>query len=120
MGSAICYAMTFLDLKAGAPYFAVTIANSGAMAEDYPPNKPFLSGEATEKPFADTHWILYCSEHDEEQKNACARIEKGADEIERLGGAIELFIRDPQGPHGGFMHPSNLKRAMDLAATFVD
>ncbi len=120
MGSAISYAMTFLDQQADKLYFAVTISNSGSMADDYPPNRPFLSGEAGEKPFLETHWILYCSEHDEEQKNACNRMEWGAQQIEKLAGVVELFIRDPRGPHGGFMRPENLKRAMDLAATFVD
>ncbi len=119
MGSAISYAMTFLDRQAGQPYFAVTISNSGSMAEDYPPNRAFLSGESGESPFSDTHWILYCAEHDQEQKHACSRMAWGAQQIERLGGTIELFIRDPQGPHGGLMQPSNLKRAMDRAATFI-
>ena len=40
--------------------------------------------------------------------------------IVRNCGAVELFIRDPQGSHGGFMRQPNLKRAMDLAATFVE
>lgn len=118
-GSAISYAMTFLDRQNTAPYVAVTISNSGSMTDDYPPNRAFLSGDAGEQPFAHTHWILYCAERDQEQQNACDRMAWGAQQIQRLGGAVELFIRDPQGPHGGFMRQPNLKQAMDLAATFI-
>ena len=119
MGSAISYAVTFLDRQAPAPYFAVTIANSGSMAEDYLPNRPFLSGEAGAQPFAHTHWILYCSEHDQEQRQACERMAWGAEQLERLGGAVDLFIRDPQGPHGGFMSPANLDRSLDQAVSVI-
>jgi len=119
MGSANCYAMTYLDRQAARPYFAVTIANSGALADDFPPNRPFLSGEGGARPFAGTHWIFYCSERDEEQRDACNRIARGADRIKQLGGDIALFIRDPQGPHGGFKSNADFPRAMDLAATFV-
>lgn len=89
------------------------------MADDYPPNRRFLGGDAGAHLFSETHWIPYCSEPDEEQHEACRRMAWGAQQIERLGGSVDLFIRDPRGPHGGLMQLAIRKQALDLAETFV-
>ncbi|HTL48043.1 MAG TPA: hypothetical protein VL688_08305 [Verrucomicrobiae bacterium] len=114
MGSANSYAVTYFDRQSPQPYFAVTISNSGPMEADFPPNKLFLES-AVEKPFAGTHWILYCSELDKEQQNCCDRMDATQKKLAELGGKIESFMRDPGHSHGGFMHSKYVNEALDLA-----
>lgn len=112
MGSANSYAVTFNDRRNRTPYFAATISNSGPLEEDFPPNRAFLSEE---RPFAGTHWILYCSLRDQELKDACPDMRRTEETLKKLGGAVDLFIQDPDKPHGGFMQAPNLDRGLDAA-----
>ncbi len=118
MGSANSYAVTYFDVMNPKPYFAVTIANAGPYESDFPPNRLFLE-KKEQKPFSGTHWIYYCSELDEEQKNCCTRMRAGADVIESLGGKTESFMRDPGHSHGGFMHSDYVTQALDLAEKHI-
>ena len=40
-------------------------------------------------------------------------------ELEARGAKVEKFIKDPAGPHGGFMNPQYLEPSLDLAEQFV-
>lgn len=118
-GSANSYAVTFQDRKQKTPYFALTIANSGALEPDYPPNKVFLQGEYGAKPFAGSRWILYCSENDEEHPDSCAKTDATKSLLEAHGGKVDELIRDSAGGHGGFMNPRVLDPALDAADRIV-
>ena len=119
MGGANSYAVTYLDRLQNPPYFAVTISNAGAMEPDFPPNRPFLEQPEGSKPFAGVHWILFCAERDEQHPESCDHMEKGKTELEVRGATIDLFTRDPESGHGGFMKPSNHGPALDLADQLV-
>ncbi len=118
-GSANSYAVTYLDTLEDEPYFAVTIANAGAMEEGYPPNREFLEFTRDTQPFFGTHWILYCSENDEQRPGSCGQMQWTQSTLEDLGGHVEKFFRDPEGPHGGFMHPLYLDEALDVSDRLV-
>lgn len=120
MGSASSYAVTFIDRRQPEPYFALTISNAGEMAEDFPPNRGFLDKRDGPMPFAGAHWILYCGEKDEQRKESCEKMQWTKDQLEERGATVDLFIRDPEGGHGGFMNPKVLEPALDLADRIVE
>lgn len=119
MGGANSFAVAFLDHQQSSPYFAVTIANAGAMEADFPPNDPILNGPDGATPLTDTHWILYCSLHDEARPQACGKMTWTDEQLKRLGGSVELFLKDAKGGHGGFMQPAMHNQALDLAEQLV-
>lgn len=119
MGSANSYAITYLDRRQEIPYFAVTISNAGEMESDFPPNRGFLDKRDGPTPFAGARWILYCGERDQERPNSCEKMEWTKEQLEERGAAVDKFIRDPSGAHGGFMKPENCGQALDLADRII-
>lgn len=113
MGSANSYAVTFIDRRQTEPYFAVTISNAGQLEDDYPPNRGFLSGPQSDRPFAGARWILYCGEKD--PQHGCGPMKETREKLESLGAVIDAFIDDPQGDHGGFMRRKHAGYALDLS-----
>ena len=119
MGGANSYAVAYFDKLQTTPYFAVIISNAGAMEADFPPNRPLLEQIGKSTPLAGAHWILYCSENDEQREKACEKMQWTYEQLKTLGATVEQFTRDPVGPHGGFMVPNISGPALDLAQKIV-
>lgn len=101
-GSANTYALTALD-RANDRLFGLTIANSGGMAKDYPPNSAILSGAFGSKPFQGSHWVMYCGEKDANpDRDGVAAMRAARSTVTDKGGTVDLLIEDPAGDHGGF------------------
>lgn len=113
-GSTQTYGLTALDRKRPEPYFAVSMANAGGAAKDYPMNRRMESGEWGEKPLLGSVWILYCGMQDPNpDRDGCPAMERTKAWISGLGGQVPLLIEDPNADHGGFHHnPSAVKRAL--------
>lgn len=114
-GSANSYAVTALD-RQGSRFFGLTLANSGGMMKDYPPNTEIFNGRFGAAPFRDTHWVMYCGEKDPNpSRDGCAAMQAARDSVTGLGGIVDLFIDDPTGDHGGFhQNPANVEQALDV------
>jgi hypothetical protein len=118
-GSAVIYAMTALD-RANDKYFKLTIANAGGAIQDYPPNVDINTGKFGASPFSGTHWLLFCAGRDPNPGSTCSEMRRTRDWLTQLGGAIDLFIDDPNADHGGFHRtPAHVNAALDLFAQLL-
>ncbi len=115
MGSANSYGVSLFDRLSGASYFAVNIANAGAMESDFPLYRRMFNGEFGEKPLQDMRWLLYCSLHDQEHAHACEEMAQTKEWLTGFGASVDWFYQDPVGNHGGFMAPKVHNEALDLA-----
>lgn len=118
-GGANVYPVTARDHSSGNDYFAVTIANAGAMEANYPPVREMFEGRYGKKPLAGTKWLLYCSLNDEQRERACEKMAQTKQWLEDFGAEVPLFIQDSVGQHGGFMAPSMHNQFLDLAEEIV-
>lgn len=119
MGGVNSYAVAYLDRREETPYFGVVISNSGSMEADFKPNRPFLDKIDGPKPFAGAHWILYCSEHDQEHSDACEKMDWTKEVLEERGAVVDRYTRDPIGDHGGFMKNNHAESALALAESII-
>jgi len=123
MGGARSYGVSLYDKTCGNNYFGVNIANSGPWENDYPIYAQILSGAYGDKPFENTHWILFCGATDineysktPELANVCDGMKATQSTLTQFGATVDLFIKDPQGDHGSFMiNTDNVNEGMDEA-----
>jgi hypothetical protein len=115
MGSANSYAVTYIDRRQARPYFALTIANSGALEEDFAPNGLLLSKHEPSHPLAGSRWILYCGELDDVQRDACKKMGRTREQLEERGAVVHRFIREKFGTHEGMMGEGVLEPTLELA-----
>ena len=113
-GSANSYGVTLFD-NLSHQYFALTIANSGHAGMDFPLYAEINGGKYGEDVFAGTRWIFYCGELDTSGDDNCEIIEESKNWVESLGGEVLLFMRDPNGDHGGMtINKENLENVLQL------
>lgn len=112
-GSANIYSLVGLDQQTGNRYFGLTIANAGKMQADFFENRPFIGPNASV--FKGTRWILFCGKQDPHpERDGCAGMTETETWLKNQGAAIELFIQDENGDHGGFhRNPANMRKALD-------
>jgi hypothetical protein len=115
-GSANVYALTALDQQTGHHFFQLTVANAGAAAEDFPPNRDITKGVFGQAVFLGTHWVLFCGGYDEHpDRDGCPAMRRTQAWLARLGGMVEDLIEDDAAGHGGFhQHQANVTRALDV------
>jgi hypothetical protein len=70
-------------------------------------------------PLRGSRWILYCALKDEQRPNSCTQMDWTKATLERLGGQVELYVKDAEGGHGGFMRPAMHEQALDTAELAV-
>jgi hypothetical protein len=103
-GAETAFAVQALDRHAGGRFFAATIVNSGAMAEDLPANRKVAQGQFGLGPFDDTHWMFFCGGKDAEPERAgCATMRGAFNATKRFGGKNDLFIEDPAANRAAFL-----------------
>ncbi len=103
-GAEMAFALQAYDRHAGGRFFAATIANSGAMAEDVQANRKIAQGQFGLGPFDDTHWMFFCGGKDSEPERAGCPTMRGAfNAVKRFGGKNDLFIEDPAGNRASFL-----------------
>jgi len=114
-GSANVYALTALDQGSGNRFFKLTIANAGGAAPDFPFNVAISNGSYGQGAFAGTHWVLFCSEQDENPKrDGCPAMRNTRQWLESFGGQVDLFLEEFKQGHGGFhQNPRNVNLALD-------
>lgn len=103
-GAETAFAVQALDRHSGGRFFAATIVNSGAMAEDLPANRRVAQGQFGLGPFDDTRWMFFCGGRDAEPERAgCATMRGAFNAVKRFGGKNELFVEDPAGNRASFL-----------------
>lgn len=110
MGSANSYALAGLDRDTGNNFFGLCIANAGSAESDYPPTAGVRS-------LAGTHWVLYAGVKDWQnpEKSGPEAMSRTANWLKSKGAMVDLFIKDPEGDHGGFhLRPQNMRAALDF------
>jgi hypothetical protein len=117
-GSANSYGLVALDSESGRRYFALTVANAGGAAADFPINQDIARGRFGPQPFAGSHWVMYCGGQDPNPaRDGCEGMRAARGFVSQFGGAIDALIEDPDGGHGGFhQRPGNIRYALDLFA----
>lgn len=115
-GSANIYAVTALDRDTGNDFFKLIVANAGGASSDFPENIAIENGEFGSMPFEGTHWAMFCGGRDPNpDRDGCPAMHRTQDWVSDLGGAVELFIEDPDADHGGFHHtPAHANAALDV------
>jgi len=114
-GAASTYGVTALDQRSGNGYFALVVADAGGAAEDLPINAAISEGAFGSRPFAGTHWVLYCGRQDPNpERDGCPAMERTRNWLTRFGGTVDLFLADGGG-HGGFnQSKSNVNQALQV------
>ncbi|MBI5350426.1 MAG: hypothetical protein HZB77_14105 [Chloroflexi bacterium] len=115
-GSANSYGVTALDRDSKNNYFALTISNAGKASSDFPINGEIAQGKFGAKPFTNTHWVMVCGMKDPNpDRDGCIGMEEARKWVTQYGGAVDLFIQDPNGDHGAFhRNPNNVNAALDV------
>ncbi len=109
MGSANSYAVAGLDRETGNNFFGLCIANAGSAETDYPPT-------ARVRSLSGTQWVLYAGVKDWQnpEKSGPEAMTRTSQWLQSKGALVDLFIKDPQGDHGGFhLRPQNMRAALD-------
>jgi hypothetical protein len=106
-GSAISYAIMFLDKYRKTNYFALSISHSGGIP--LPPGVPkpllaqALAGVYGKNAFLGTSYFMYCGMKDEEWGTTMCDQMSYADSLMKLNGAqVVRRITDPEGKHAGY------------------
>lgn len=110
MGSANSYAVAGLDWDTGNHFFGLCIANAGSAETDYPPT-------AAVRSLAGSHWVLYAGVKDWQnpEKSGPEAMARTSTWLASKGAIVDLFIKDPEGDHGGFhQRPQNMRAALDF------
>ncbi|MBI5715741.1 MAG: hypothetical protein HZC38_20270 [Chloroflexi bacterium] len=115
-GSANSYGITALDRDSKNNYFALTISNAGKASSDFPINGEIAQGKFGAKPFTNTHWVMVCGMKDPNpDRDGCIGMEEARKWVTQYGGAVDLFIQDPDGDHGAFhRNANNVNAALDV------
>ena len=101
-GAGNTYPIVAMDKASASPLFFMTIADSGSKHDDYPPVADINNLVYGDKPFANTHWILYCGGLDPDPDSGCKGMGVTETWLKGYGATIDLFIQDAEGDHGGF------------------
>jgi hypothetical protein len=108
-GAELAYAIQAYDRHAGGKFFAATLVNSGAMAEDQPANRRVAQGQFGLGPFDDTHWIFFCGGRDAEPDRAGCPVMRGAaNAVRKFGGKNELFLEEARGNRASLLKEARL------------
>ncbi len=106
-GSAISYAIMFLDRYKKTNYFALSISHSGGIP--LPPGVPkpllaqALAGVYGKNAFLGTSYFMYCGLKDEEWGTTMCDQMSYADSLMKVNGSqVVRRITDPNGLHGGY------------------
>jgi hypothetical protein len=107
-GAEYVYALAAYDRHSGGKFFALNVANSGAMAADLPANRRVAEGQFGLGPFDDTRWIFICGTRDADQERAgCPALRGASDAVRRFGGRNEMTIQIERGTRASFMTERN-------------
>jgi hypothetical protein len=102
-GAANTYPLAWLDVRDGHRFFELIVPNAGGASQDYPPIAAISSHRYGENVFADTHWVLFCGQHDPHaDRDGCIAMRRTKSWIESFRGTVEEVIEDPEGGHGAF------------------
>jgi hypothetical protein len=115
-GAANIYALAALDQASRNGFFALTLANAGGAAADFPFNEMASRGGLGPKPFAGVKLATFCGGRDENpERDGCPAMRRAASWVTGLGGDIALAIEDQGAGHGGFHRtPAHVRKALDL------
>lgn len=118
-GSSNVYAVAALDNARGHKYFRAVVANSGGMAEGYPPTRHIIDGDYGTRPFAGQKWVTVCGSRDPHpERDGCPAMRRTAAWLKEQGGEIAFQIEDAQAGHGALhTNPANARK---LVAWFSD
>lgn len=121
-GSANAYGVVAIDASLERPYFGLSIANAGKPGTDFPINVDIQRGKFGSAPFAETHWVMVCGQHDPHpDRDGCSGMREARDWVTTYGGVVDLLIEDPDGDHGAFhKNPANVNAALDVFATRLE
>ena len=99
-----------------------SIANAGKPGTDFPINVDIQRGKFGSAPFAETHWVMVCGQHDPHpDRDGCSGMREARDWVTTYGGVVDLLIEDPDGDHGAFhKNPANVNAALDVFATRLE
>ena len=115
-GSANAYAVAAIDSGLGRHFFALSVAQSGGVAEDYPPTRAILDGEFGDHPLRGTRWVTVAGGRDPEpERDGIPAMRRTAKWLETQGAIVVELIEDSQEGHGA-LHRSaaNSRRLLDL------
>jgi hypothetical protein len=115
-GATQVYALTALDRTKGPGYFALSVANAGGAAADFPANDLLNRGVFGRTPLAGSNWALFCGGKDPNpERDGCPAMARARTWVQKLGGSVPLFIQDPKAGHGGFHRtPVHVDSALNL------
>jgi hypothetical protein len=115
-GAANIYALAALDQASRNRFFALTLANAGGAAADFPFNEMVTRGGLGPKPFAGVKLATFCGGKDENpERDGCPAMRRAAGWVAGLGGELADAIEDGKAGHGGFHRtPAHVRRAVEL------
>lgn len=115
-GSANSYALTAIDSGIGKKYFKLTVASSGGVGLDYPPNIKIDSSGYGKSPLRGTSWITVAGGKDPfPERDGYMGMRKAGEWLKSRQANIVMTIEDPNSGHGALMlNPNNIIRVLDF------
>lgn len=115
-GAANIYAVAALDAGGGRRSFALVVASSGGVAEDYPPTRALLAGSYGDHPLRGTRWVTAAGARDPHpDRDGIPAMRRTAEWLVAQGAVVVERIEDPSQGHGALqLDRANARHLVDL------